>query len=60
MQINAVIIESYAAFKVSWLFCTDSVKNLYRIKNIHRFALIFSTKNYLLFLFEDILQIFVK
>ena len=42
------------------LSCTDSVKlcteYLKTLKSIHRFAVTFNTKNYPLFLFEDILQ----
>ena len=59
-----IINEGYVAFNVIRLFCTDSVKiyteYLKILKNIHRSAVTFNTKGYLLFLFKDILQIFVK
>ena len=49
LQIITVIIESYVAFYVSRLFCTDSVKiyteYLKILKNIHRSAVTFNTKN---------------
>ena len=63
-QINRVIIEGYVAFYVQRIFCVDSVEiyteYLKMLKNIHCSAVTFNTKNSIIFLFKDILQISEK
>ena len=53
MQINAVIIESYVAFYVWRLFCTDSEKIYAELSkiliNIHCSAVILNAKDYILY-----------
>ena len=61
LQINAVInVVFFCANIILCRFCKNINRIFEDIKDIHRSAVTYNTKEYLLFLLEDILQIFIK